>query len=455
MAVILLYMAYLSEGAVSTETIHAELKGMLEVFDDPAALLSPDYEVLAGNSRYLSEFGYKLKSGRPSHCFQVSHHYNVPCDQAGEDCPLRLARESGQPARMLHLHHTARGEEHVDVEIYPIGDGNGGIPYYLEVMRYSRLASQDPEAGPLLGRSQAFNKVVGLVERVAPSEATVLLLGESGTGKELIASAIHEASLRTIGPFVPVECSGLTETLFESELFGHEKGAFTGAVSSKVGLVEAARGGTLFLDEIGDVPLSLQVKLLRLLETGTYRRVGGIEPQKADFRLVCATHRDLKKMVAEGDFRQDLYYRINTFPIALPPLRERLDDLPLLIESLLRRFAPGRDIRVSRSAMNCLRSYAFPGNIRELRNIIERALLLADGNVIMPEHLPPECSEEESGVASPLPEELIPLEAAEERYLRWVVARYHGEKRQLAELLGVSERTLYRKLSEFGLTTSR
>jgi DNA-binding NtrC family response regulator len=429
---------------------------MLEVFDDPAALLSPRYEVLAGNSRYLREFGYKLKPGKPSFCFEVSHHYNVPCDQAGEDCPLRLARESGQPARMLHLHHTARGEEHVDVEVYPIKDDSGNIQYYLEVMRYSRLASQDPEAGPLLGRSQAFNKVLGLVERVAPSEATVLLLGESGTGKELIASAIHEASLRASGPFVPVECSGLTETLFESELFGHEKGAFTGAVSSKVGLVEAARGGTLFLDEIGDVPLSLQVKLLRLLETGTYRRVGGIEPQKADFRLLCATHRDLKQMVAEGDFRQDLYYRLNTFPIDLPPLRERLDDLPLLVESLLHRFASGRDIRVSRSAMNCLRSYAFPGNIRELRNIIERALLLADGNIIMPEHLPPECCEDEgSGVTTPLPDELVSLEEAEERYLRWVVARYHGEKKQLADKLGVSERTLYRKLSELGLTTPR
>jgi len=442
---------------VTDNPIHAELQGLLEVFEDPAALLSPDYEVMASNSRYLAEFGYKLMPGKSSYCYQVSHHYSVPCDQAGEDCPLRLARESGQPARMLHLHHTARGEEHVDVEIYPILNDTGAIHYYLEVMRYSRLASQDPQAGPLLGRSAAFNKVVGLVERVAPSEATVLLLGESGTGKELIASAIHEASLRAGGPFVPVECSGLTETLFESELFGHEKGAFTGAVSSKVGLVEAARGGTLFLDEIGDVPLSLQVKLLRLLETGTYRRVGGIEPQKADFRLVCATHRDLRGMVDEGAFRQDLYYRLNTFPIALPPLRKRLDDLPLLIDNLLHRFATGREIKVSRQAMSCMKSYAFPGNIRELRNLIERALLLADGNLILPEHLPPECQEAADGKSAPtpFPEELVSLEQAEARYLRWATARFQGEKRLLAEKLGVSERTLYRKLSELGLTAPR
>lgn len=438
---------------VNEQGINRELQGMLEVFADPAALLSPGYRVLAGNRRYHTEFGYALKPGGYSYCYEVSHHYTVPCDQAGEDCPLRLARDTGQPARMLHLHHTARGEEHVDVEIYPIFDEGGAIHYYLEVMRSSRLASQDPAAGPLLGRSAAFNKVLGLVERVAPSEATVLLLGESGTGKELIASAIHGASMRSGGPFVPVECSGLTDTLFESELFGHEKGAFTGAVSRKIGLVEAARGGTLFLDEIGDVPLSLQVKLLRLLETGTYRRVGGIETHKADFRLVCATHRGLKSMVDEGSFRQDLYYRLNTFPIVLPPLRKRLDDLPLLIEALLHRFAPGRDIRLSRGAMACLQGYDFPGNIRELRNQIERALLLADGNLILPEHLPPECMASSSGasVAAPYPEELVPLAQAEAHYLRWAVARFHGEKKTLAEKLGVSERTLYRKLSDVGL----
>ncbi|MCW8827990.1 MAG: sigma-54-dependent Fis family transcriptional regulator [Gammaproteobacteria bacterium] len=440
-----------------SEPIQAELRGVLEVFNAPAALLSTDYEVLAGNRRYHKEFAYKLTPGKIAHCYEISHHYTVPCDQAGEDCPLRLVRETGQPSRMLHLHHTARGEEHVDVEIYPLFNADGKVHYYLEVMRSSRLASQTPGAGALLGRSPAFNKVVGLVERVAPSEATVLLLGESGTGKELIASAVHDASLRSGGPFVPVECSGLTETLFESELFGHEKGAFTGAVSRKVGLVEAARGGTLFLDEIGDVPLSLQVKLLRLLETGTYRRVGGIEPQKADFRLICATHRGLKEMVDRGEFRQDLYYRLNTFPIELPPLRQRLEDLPLLIDALLHRFAPEREIKLSREVLGYLRAYPFPGNIRELRNMIERALLLADGDIILPEHLPPECRESPQHHAepSPFPEELVSLEKAEARYLRWAIARFHGEKRQLAQKLGVSERTLYRKLSELGLTAPR
>lgn len=436
--------------------IQTELQGMLESFSDPAAILSLDYLVLAGNSRYLREFGDRLKSSKNIHCYEISHHYSAPCDQAGEDCPVRLARESGQAARMLHLHHTDQGEVHVDVEIHPLFDKQGKIHYYLEVMRYSRLASLDTSAGPLLGRSTAFNKVLEMVERVAPSEASVMLLGESGTGKEMIASAIHKASMHAAGPFVPVECSGLTETLFESELFGHEKGAFTGAVSRKVGLVEVARGGTLFLDEIGDVPLTLQVKLLRLLETGTYRRVGGIDAQKADFRLICATHRDLIHMVDNGEFRQDMYYRINTFPIELPPLRKRLDDLPLLVENLLQRFAPERDIKLSRETINCLRSYSFPGNIRELRNLIERALLLADGNLILPEHLPPECRASVNGQAAPTPypEGLVSLEQAEARYLRWATTRFQGEKRKLADKLGVSERTLYRKLSELGLTST-
>jgi DNA-binding NtrC family response regulator len=287
-----------------------------------------------------------------------------------------------------------------------------------------------------------------LIGRVAPSESTVLLLGESGTGKELAAHAIHRASHRAEGPFVPVDCSGLTESLFESELFGHEKGAFTGAHSRKQGLVEAARGGTLFLDEVGDIPLNLQVKLLRLLETGTFRRVGSVEPQQAEFRLVCATHRGLQAMVEDGSFRRDLFYRISAFPITLPALKERLEDLPLLVDALLQRLAPQRKVRIDTGALACLRGYSFPGNIRELRNILERALLLADGTEISAEHLPGICASEESTgtAATPLFRQLLPLDELEQHYLRWVVAHHQGDKRTLAEALGVSERTLYRKL---------
>jgi transcriptional regulator with PAS, ATPase and Fis domain len=272
------------------------------------------------------------------------------------------------------------------------------------------------------------------------------LLGESGTGKELVAQAIHQQSGREHGPFVVVECSGLTETLFESELFGYEKGAFTGASQRKIGLVESASGGTLFLDEVGDIPLSLQVKLLRLLETGTFRRVGGVETLRADFRLIAATHRDLKVMVERGSFRRDLYYRLSVFPIHLPALRERREDIALLAETLLTRLAPGRAYTLSAAARARLQAYDYPGNIRELRNILERAMLMADGDTLQPEHLPPELAGE-AQVGMPDEEAIVPLETAELRYLQWALARHGSDRKSLAEQLGISERTLYRKLA--------
>jgi transcriptional regulator with PAS, ATPase and Fis domain len=426
----------------------AELTSVLEALDQPTVLLSPGYRIVTANRSYRREFALaEIDFGQ--HCFEVSHHFKSPCDQAGESCPLRRCMETGQPQRDLHLHHTTRGEEHVDVEIFPVHDHLGAIRYYMEVMRYARLASPNAQAAGLVGRAPRFNRVLELVQRVAASEAAVLLLGESGTGKELVAKAIHDASPRAKGPFVPVDCSGLTETLFESELFGHERGAFTGAQAQKIGLVEAARGGTLFLDELGDIPLPLQVKLLRLLETGTFRRVGAIEAQKADFRLVCATHRNLRGMVAAGGFRQDLYYRINTFPIELPALRDRIGDLPVLVQSLLSRVDGGRGLTLSPDAMQCLAAYDFPGNIRELRNLLERAALLCDGDMLLAEHLPEEClCGRGHRVPAPLPTEVISLEEMEKRYLLWAVARFAGDKRLLAERLGISERTLYRKLHE-------
>jgi transcriptional regulator with PAS, ATPase and Fis domain len=231
----------------------------------------------------------------------------------------------------------------------------------------------------------------------------VLLQGESGTGKELVAQAIHDASRRA-RPFVAVDCSGLTETLFESELFGHERGAFTGASARKIGLVEAASGGTLFLDELGDIPLPMQVKLLRLLETGTYRRVGSTELIRADIRLISATHQPLKALVAQGRFRQDLFYRVNAFPICLPALRERPDDIPLLAEALLGRVAPERKLKLADDALACLQAYDYPGNVRELRNILERASLMCDGDTVQRRHLPEElCEPGRVQAATPTP----------------------------------------------------
>ncbi len=269
----------------------------------------------------------------------------------------------------------------------------------------------------------------------------MLLLGESGTGKELFARAVHENSDRANGPFVVVDCSGLTETLFESELFGHEKGAFTGATMRKPGLVETAQGGTLFLDEIGDVPLAMQVKLLRLIESATYRRVGSVETRHADFRLVAAAHKPLERMMAQGGFRQDLYYRISAFPIQLPALRDRIDDIDLLVESLLQRCGNGtRRLAIDADALEQLRRFSWPGNIRELRNVLERASLFADDGVIRKIHLP------QTNSAQPQPAAL-----AQGCTLAEALATFRGSRSELARHLGLSERTLYRRLKAQGL----
>lgn len=430
----------------SNPPVSRPMLDMLELCEGPAIVLSPDYYILAANEAYAQVYG----DGAPvvgRRCYEVSHQYHVPCDRAGESCPLKLTSDTGEMQRVLHVHHTPRGEEHVDVQTRPIRESDGSIRFFVEVMRQTPLAAAEPSADGLVGRTPVFNRLVELIQRVAPSEAATLLLGETGTGKELVAHAIHEASGRRDGPFVPVECSGLTETLFESELFGHERGAFTGAQYRKRGLVEAARGGTLFLDEVGDIPMAIQVKLLRLLETGTFRRVGSVEPEQADFRLVCATHRDLKRMVAEGQFREDLYYRLSVFPIRLPPLRERREDIALLATTLLQRLEPTRRRRLDTEALTCLENYDFPGNVRELRNILERASVLAGGGTIRGEHLPEEvrCTDELSGLGAG---ELLQLEEVERRYLHQSLRQFNGDKKALARALGISERTLYRKLGK-------
>ena len=431
------------------------LVSFLEHEAQPMIVLDPDYNILAANTAYRRQFGTVDKPYLGHKCYRISHHYDVPCDQAGEHCPMRKAFEAKGPDRVLHIHHTPRGPEHVDVELRPILDGDRNVVAYVERLSTVRSASARPSAEGLVGGSPAFNAALSAVQRVAPAMLPVLLLGESGTGKELFARAVHEASERAHGPFVVVDCSGLTDTLFESEVFGYEKGAFTGAHARKRGLVETAEGGTLFLDEIGDVPLSMQVKLLRLIESGTFRRVGSIETQKADFRLVAATHKPLQQMVADGRFRQDLYYRISAFPIHLPPLRERADDIPMLVDSFLQRGSSSKHrVSVEARAMARLQAHDWPGNIRELRNVLERARLFADDGIVRAEHLP-----EGLGCAGPAP-------AAPERYappseriragaddaeLRHLATSFTGTRRELATRLGMSERTLYRRLKSMGL----
>lgn len=425
----------------------------LEHEAEPMIVLDPDYNILAGNTAYQRQFGTIDKPYIGHKCFRVSHGYDLPCDQAGEHCPMKKAFDRKGPDRVLHIHHTPRGPEHVDVELRPILDLHRQVIAYVERLTTVRSASAQPSANGLVGRSVAFNEALSVLQRVAPSMLPVLLLGESGTGKELFARAVHEASARARGPFVVVDCSGLTETLFESEVFGYEKGAFTGANARKPGLVETAQGGTLFLDEMGDVPLAMQVKLLRLIESGTFRRVGGVETQHADFRLVAATHKPLQTMVVDGRFRQDLYYRISAFPIQLPPLRMRVDDIPMLVDSFLQRSGSDRSrLILEPAAMAALQARQWPGNIRELRNVLDRARLFADDGIIRAAHVTSEAGQAPDRPSQPV----LPAAVAQVRLLSnddfvQTVQRFSGTRRDLAEYLGLSERTLYRRLKALGL----
>lgn len=429
----------------------AALLAYLDTLLEPHIVCSADYRIVGANRAYRDGLaGSEEVVGR--RCYEVSHHYTRPCDEAGESCPLKRSLQSGQRERVLHLHHTPNGEAYVAIELAPVKDAAGRLRWFVEKLE-PLGRTHGGKRSNLIGRSPAFQRMLELVARVASSDVTVMLLGESGVGKEVVAHAIHEGSRRAERPFIAVDCSGLTETLFESELFGHEKGAFTGAVSRRIGLVEAAAGGTLFLDELGDIPLGMQVKLLRLIEAGVFRRVGGNEFLKADVRLISATHRDLRRMIGEGQFRQDLYYRLNTFPIVVPALRERREDIPLLASVFLERLAPGRKMRLSESALLCLMAYDYPGNVRELRNVIERAILLADGDIIEPRHLPDEVQLAVGPPDQPDDEgaghrRSATLAAIEQALLKRRLSDGKGSRKALAAELGISERTLYRRLKQ-------
>jgi DNA-binding NtrC family response regulator len=278
-----------------------------------------------------------------------------------------------------------------------------------------------------------------------------LLHGETGTGKELVSKALHETSRRSDKPFVIIECTGLNESLFESELFGHEKGAFTGATHAKKGLIEIAKGGTVFFDEIADVPLSMQVKLLRLLETKCYRTVGGIKQLKADIRLICASHKNLLELVEKGEFRKDLYYRIAGFPISLPSLSERREDIPSLAQHFLAHSEMNHK-KFSENALKKLIRYDYPGNIRELKSIVEQSALLANEDLIEIEDLPEQIFNELNDTAN-VPSDILPLDEVEKLYLQKLCETQDLPVGELAKKLDVSTRTLYRKLQKHMIKT--
>jgi two-component system, NtrC family, response regulator PilR len=317
--------------------------------------------------------------------------------------------------------------------------------------------------GEIVGKSPQMDEVFNLISRIAPSKANVLIIGESGTGKELVARAIHQGSSRADRPFVTVNCTAIPETLLESEMFGHLKGSFTGAIANKQGLVETAHTGTLFLDEVGDISLPIQAKLLRFLQDRGIRRVGGTEEKKIDVRIIAATNKKLEKEMDEGNFREDLYYRLNVIRIRLPPLREREEDIPLLMDHFLKKFAAeqSKNVRkVSSLVMRVLCNYHYPGNVRELENIIERCVTLEQSDQLTAENLPPKLIEGTQNTTSPLTETEIPhdgidlnrtLDNVERDLINRALGITGGNRSRAARLLGISFRSLRYRLVKLGM----
>lgn len=429
------------------------IQSMINAIDKPTIYITPDHVIQAVNEAYKETYAQNIIVGH-NRCFEISHRSDEPCDKKGEHCPLIDCKKNKKATNVVHIHQTEKGRQYCDILMKPIMDEKNQIIGFLEILDNISFASADPTTNKMVGASPAFRKMLNSIHRAAQSDISVLLQGKTGTGKELVAQALHDSSRRNEKPFVVIECTGLNDNLFESELFGHEKGAFTGAGTSKKGLVEVAHGGTIFFDEIGDVPLNMQVKLLRLLETHSFRAVGGLKQKKADFRLVCATHKNLLELVKRGEFREDLYYRIAGFPINLPSLEERKSDIPLLAKHFLNH-SEYHYKRFSEKALSKMCDYPFPGNIRELRNIVEQSALLANEEQIEAEDLPPHIEFGEGSLCSDVrADQAMSLDDLEANYLNRLCATFTGTPDELARDLGVSTRTLYRKLQKYGIRLS-
>lgn len=391
------------------------LSDYLDALEDPHVLLTAEHRIVHVNPAYIQRHGLPPAGAR---CYQIAHGHQRPCDELGEPCPMQQALRQEGAQRVVHRHlHSDGSVRTVEVTLQSLH--RQGRAYIIERLR-DLTGIQNTDQAALIGQSPVFLSLLERLVKVARTDLPVLILGETGSGKEMVAQALHRQSPRHNEAFVAVDCASISDSLFESEFFGHEKGAFTGASQTRIGLVESAQGGTLFLDEIGDMPLSQQVKLLRLLETGSYRRVGSSSLRRAQVRIIAATHRPLDEFVAEGRFRADLYYRLNIFPLRLPPLRERREDIPLLVQHLLETITASAPKRASPAFLEQLAELPFPGNIRELKHLLQRACLLADGDLLQVGHID----------SDPLPvSNPAPL-----------------TRKAQARRLGISERTLYRRL---------
>jgi len=452
------------------KTSNIDLQSLVDSHQEPFVVIDSEYRVMAVNLAYEKSFGVSQEEAIGQPCYKISHNSDAPCHESGEDCPHENLFEIGKQDSCLHVHYDANHRMcQVRVSAFPLRGDNGELYMGELIQEISTPDERRLNGRRMVGKTQPFMACMDQLKMVAAAQAPVLLQGETGTGKELAANFIHQNSVRSEQPFLTVDCTVLTDTLFESEVFGHARGSFTGSVGEHAGLFEQAHGGTLFLDEVGELPLIQQAKLLRVLESGQYRRVGGRGHRKADLRIICATNRHLWEHVTAGQFREDFYYRIACLAVRLPPLRERLDDIGLLADSLLELISRtmSRKFELTPGAIEALQQYHYPGNVRELRNILFIAATHSGGGEIddkivaevmqlhahsQVHHCPSEAAEIVATPVAPVPDKTASLHDVEAQHINRLLQEHNNNRKQVAAALGVSERTLYRKLKKYGLT---
>ena len=449
-----------------TNRIPINLQSIIDTADNGFVVIDKNYNIVAANIAYCKTYGVDSEEIIGHKCHQVSHHSDVPCHLNGEDCPHKKVFETKTPHQVLHIHYDHRNEEeHVRIKGSPVYGTDGDLYLGEAIFPIAKSDDMGCDKQRMLGTSPAFIACIEEMAGAANSDVAILLNGESGVGKELAAKFIHNKSSRRAQPFVSIDCASISEGIFESELFGHERGAFTGCVGRRNGLIESAENGTLFMDEIGEVPFALQGRLLRALETGNYRRLGGREDLHVDVRIICATHNNLRKMVEQGTFRADLYYRIAGISITIPPLRERRSDITPLVRAILEKTKAtnGAAAQITDEALELLQSYDYPGNIRELRNILHKSITVSTNGVITPELL--QLNNFSNIYINPLadrrgqsrvvkanePNTNRSLTDVEATHIESLLHQYDGHRAKVADELRISERTLYRKLKQYNL----
>ena len=451
--------------------VPVDLQSLVDSHEKPFVVIDNEYRIMAVNGAYERSYGVTREQAVGQPCYKISHNNDAPCHESGEDCPHVNMFEIGKRDSCLHVHHDADHRMcQVRVTAYPLYGSSGELFMGELIEEISAPEERRVNGRRMVGKTAPFLACMDQLKMVASAQAPVLLQGETGTGKELAANFIHNNSVRSNQPFMTVDCTTLTEPLFEAEVFGHARGAFTGSIGERIGMYEQANGGTLFLDEVGELPLSQQAKLLRVLESGQYRRVGGRGSRKADVRIVCATNRHLWDHVKAGQFREDLYYRIACLAVRLPPLRERLDDIGMLAPNLLEVISRtmSRNFELSKDAIEQLKQYDYPGNVRELRNILFIAATHSSGsgeidgetvarvlqlNAQSRSQVPPPRTVEVATIAAaPAEDTASSLHDVEVNHISQLLQQHNNNRRKVAEALDISERTLYRKLKRFGLS---